>query len=86
MTCVPVQRELRHHQRHPADVGEGALHPSGLLEDAQSGDLRGKPLAILGTIVQADSEEHGDTEFDLGDTLLTDVDGGRANTLNDRAR
>jgi len=86
MTNVAVQRELRHHEDRSADIGERALHPAGLLEDPQSGDLRGEALAILGTIVQSDTQEDDDTGFDLGDTFLTDVDAGRANPLHDRAR
>jgi hypothetical protein len=77
---------LRHRERHTADVRERPLHLPRLLEDAETGDLGGKAFAVLRTVVGADSEEHDDTGFDLGYALVADVDGGRANPLNDRAR
>jgi hypothetical protein len=62
------------------------LHLAVLLEDAESHDLRGEPLPVLGTIVRADPQQDDDTGFDLGDAVVTDVDGRRANALYDRAR
>jgi hypothetical protein len=83
---VAVERELRDGEHHPADVGERPLHLAALLEDAETGDLRGEALAVLRSVVRADAQEDNDTGFDLGHALITDVDGGRANALNDRAR
>jgi hypothetical protein len=77
---------LRHGEHHAADVRERALHPPTLFEDPKTGDLRSEALAVLGTIVRADAKQHDDTGFDLGHALVTDIDGGRANALNDRAR
>jgi hypothetical protein len=77
---------LRDREDRAADVGQRALHLAVLLEDAESDDLRGEPLAVLGTIVRANSQQDDDTGFDLGDALVTDVDGRRANALYDRAR
>jgi hypothetical protein len=37
-------------------------------------------------VVDADAKEHHDTGPDLGDALVADVERGRANALNDRAR
>jgi len=62
------------------------LHPARLLEDTEAGDLGGEAFAVLGTVVRSDPEQDHDTGFDFGNALLTDVDGGGANTLNDRAR
>jgi hypothetical protein len=62
------------------------LHPASLLEDAETGDLRGEAFAVLGTVVCADSEEDHDTGFDVGHAFVTDVDAGGSNALNDRAR
>src|SRR5204863_5200877 len=73
---VPVKRELRHRQDHSAHVREPPLHPACLLEDAQAGDLRGEPLAVLGAVVRADPEEHEDTGFYFGYALVPDVDAG----------
>jgi len=86
MARIAVQGELRHRERGAADVRERPLHPASLLEDAKTGDLRGEAFAILGSVVRADPEEDDDTGFDLGHALIPDVDGGRANALNDRAR
>ena len=86
MASVAVEGELGHCQRHPAHVRERALHLPGFLEDAKTGDFGGKPFAVLGTVLRPDSEEHDDTGFDVGHALVADVDGGRADTLNDRAR
>jgi hypothetical protein len=77
---------LRHREDHPANVRERALHLPCFLEDPEAGDLGGETFAVLGAVVHADSEEHDDTGFDLGYALHTDVEGGRPNTLNDRAR
>jgi hypothetical protein len=77
---------LRHREDHSAHVGERSLHLSRLLEDAEGRDLRGEPFPILRAVVRADSQEHDDTGFDLGDALVADLDRGRANPLNDRAR
>jgi hypothetical protein len=77
---------LRHRERHTADVRERPLHLPRFLEDAETGDLGGKAFAVLRTVVGADSDEHDDTGFDLGYALVADVDSGRANPLNDRAR
>ena len=46
----------------------------------------GKGFAVLGTVLVPDSKEDYDTGFDLGHTLVADIDAGRADTLNDRAR
>jgi hypothetical protein len=77
---------LRDREDHSAYVGERPLHLASLLEDAETGDLRGEAFAILRTVVRADSDEDYDTGFDFGNALVTDVDRGRANALNDRAR
>jgi len=77
---------LGHGEDHSADVRESALHLAGLFEDAEARDLRGEALAVLRAVVRADPEEHHDTRFDFGDALVADVDGGRPDPLNDRAR
>jgi hypothetical protein len=68
------------------NVGERPLHPAVLLEDTESGDLRGEALAVFGTVVRADPDEGDHSRADLGHALVTDVDGGRTNALHDRAR
>jgi hypothetical protein len=83
---VAIERELRHGEDCAADIRKRALHPARLFEDAETGDLRGEPFAVLGTVIRPDPDERDDTGFDLGHALVTDVDGGRANALNDRAR
>jgi hypothetical protein len=77
---------LRDREDHSAHVGERPLHLAALLEDAETGDLRGETFAVLRTVVRADPDEDDDTGFDLGNALVTDVDRGRANALNDCAR
>jgi hypothetical protein len=86
MARVAVQRELGNRDDHSAHVGQRPLHFSALLEDAQAGDFRGEAFSVLRMVVRADPDEDDDTGFDLGNALVTDVDGGRANALNDRAR
>jgi len=86
MARVAVERELRDGEHGPAYVGERPLHLAALLEDAEAGDLRGEAFAVLRTVVRADPNEDNDTGFDFGNALVTDVDRGRANALNDRAR
>jgi len=83
---VPVEGELRHREDGATDIRKRALHLSRLLEDTEAGDLRGELLAVLRAVVGADPEKHNDTRFDLGDALVADVDDGRADSLNDRAR
>lgn len=86
MPRVAVERELRDRQDRSAHVCERPLHLACLFEDAEGGDLRGEPLAVLRAVIDADPEEHDDTGFDLGHALVADIDRGRANPLNDRAR
>jgi len=86
VASVAVERELRHRECRPADVRERALHSASLFEDAEVGDLRSQAFAILGAVALADSKQYDDTGFDFGNALVADVDRGRANPLNDRAR
>jgi hypothetical protein len=62
------------------------LHLARLFEDAKACDLGGEAFAMLRTVVRADPKEDQDTGFDFGDALVTDIDAGGANTLNDRAQ
>jgi hypothetical protein len=86
VASVAVEGELRHGERHPPDLRERPLHSTSFFEDAEIGDLRGQAFAVLGAVALADPEEYDDTRLDFGDALVTDVDRGRANPLNDRAR
>jgi hypothetical protein len=83
---VAVQRELRYGEHRAADVRQRVLHPAGFLEDAETGHLRGEPFAVLGAVVGADADESDDPDFDFRDPLVRDVDGGRSNALDYRAR
>jgi hypothetical protein len=77
---------LRYGERHAADIRERSLHSASLFEDTEVRDLRGEAFAVLGTVALADSEQHDESGLDFGNALVADVDRGRANPLNDRAR
>ena len=87
MTRVAVERELRDDEYRAADVGDRPSHlPSFVIEDAEPGDLRRETLAVLRAIVGGNAQEHDEAAVDPRDTLVADVDRGRAHALHDGAQ
>src|SRR2546425_6063882 len=87
VTRVAVERELRDDEYRAADVGDRPSHlPSFVIEDAEPGDLHRETLAVLSAIAGGNAQEHDEPAVDPRDTLVADVDRGRAHALHDGAQ
>lgn len=80
------ERELADDERRPAGVEQRAVHAAGLvLEDAQVDDLARQPFRLLLAVALHGADQHQQPLPDLAGDRAVDGDGGRGNTLDERA-
>ena len=73
---ISVQSELTHHQNRAIHIGQGTIHPAGIvLEDAEPDHLVGHPLNLIGRVTLFESYKQELPETDLANhpSLYCDV-------------
>jgi len=78
--------ELADDEEAAADVGHGTVHLAGVvLEDAQTNEFLGEPLAVGLGVGGMDAEEHEQPGADGAGCFTSDGDGGGGDALDDGA-
>lgn len=84
--AVGVERELRHHEHFPVDVGNGAVGlPRVIFEDAHLEDLTPQALYLAGSVFLPDAEQDKVSASDRACGGPLDADAGLSYSLDDCA-
>jgi hypothetical protein len=80
---VGRQRELRHQEQSAADVSNGPIHfPRGICKHAIRTEAGGELGNLGGAVTALDSDQHDETEADIGHFPAFDLHFCACDTLN----
>ncbi len=86
LSCVRIQRELRHHEHGATRLGDRPVHLAvRIVEHAEVLHLAGHVPHILRAIVAPDADEHQQAATNGPDHLAIHLHRGRADALDDRS-